>query len=206
MTVSQCLLLNRVAQPSPVNITENTGVLEIYVDTVAGGAAFAVDVGTGVTVGTLRIVDTPGGFAASSVSITGAGTIATTINPSGVTVTTGGGATHTLTAVVIGANDTGKTNLVGSISPTTYSGATIRTLQAFYFYDPEFPLWTLYFDLASTGLAQNYFTTLVVNEQVFLSSEAALFDNSGAYTRWQWEGTDDNNILPGAGTYSVSIT
>jgi hypothetical protein len=112
---------------------------------------------------------------------------------------------YVLTAVQINGTDVGKNASVGSILPTTYLGSNIKILFAEY-QGPPFPFWNVYLFLETDMLPQDYFTTLVLNGQTFLSADAVYATPGGGVTTWQWGDNTDNEVLPGADDYVVSIT
>lgn len=109
----------------------------------------------------------------------------------------------TLTAVSLGSDTYGKNASLGSISPTTYSGYTIRDLHVQRIDpspDPIYYITTVRLTGSPTP-TQNAFTSVIINGLIFNSASATFTTVPTA--EWVWE--TSNAAFTAAGTYPISF-
>ena len=85
---------------------------------------------------------------------------------------------------------------VGSVSPATYSGSTIRQISSD-------TVASIVFLVLSGVQIQSFFTTFDFDGTILLSASANSFFISGGHSFWRWNGVAPISSI---GSYSVDIT
>lgn len=214
----------------PASTTPNTTMANVVVTvrdtagntdtTYTGTVTIAKYSGTGTLSGTLSISAVAGVATFSTLSISASGTykliataaeISTCYPPASVVSASFSIAEYFVTAAdlsgggsdIFGYSDGGPPgfyNAGGSVTPSTYSGATIGTFLTENVTNP--PGGQTFMFVVTSVVSQSFFTSITVNGQTLTSATASFSVVSGT-SQWTWTGL--TGPITSAGTYPVTI-
>ena len=122
------------------------------------------------------------------------------------TLTQGTGGTGSVTAAGFDTNTLGQGNF-GSINPTAYVDATLKTI-ALQITNAGGELFFTMLVRMSGNRAQSYFSDIIFDNTVTLATDNVStygYNSGGGYTSWTWAGDSLTSIFDGSGNIAVKI-